>query len=96
MSLYKWQKTKNVNSTTNYDNALTGTGTYMTMGKYFMMTNLWGEALMKYKLPVIKNGKTMNSHLLKIQAELTKYLFPVKVLTKNKRSMRQCLGQTHQ
>ena len=37
----------------NYDKELTGTGTSITMGKYFMITQLLFEALRKYKLPVI-------------------------------------------
>ena len=81
---------------TNYNKAFTGTKTSMTMGKYFLTTQLWGEALSKYKLPVIKNGENMNAHLLKIQAGLTKYLFPVNALTKNKRAMSQYQGHTYQ
>ena len=81
---------------TNYNEALTGTGTSMTMGKYFLTTQLRGEALRKYKLPVMKNGETMNAHLLKIQAGLTKYSFPLNALTKNKQAMSQFQGHTYQ
>ena len=44
---------------------------------------------MKYILIVTKNGETMNAHILKIQAEIIKYLFPNNVLTNKKQVIRQ-------